>query len=337
VAGRLIGERAHWIAVPALGAAFLTSCAVFARVWEWVSVAIAVATILVWVFYVSQVLTLPAEYGYVGVILITAFTYTLLRLRFVFVMLITVIGIASVSAANPALSIQVNVLGLVNVLEAARALDVQRVVFTSAKGVYGPITGEYGAPTWKPLSEDLPAKPKRIYDSAKFMGENVCTYYNDNMGVETVSLRFASTYGPGKTARHGPMAVMSRIVENPANGLPFKLEQGGEDKDDFIYNKDSALGIYLATVADKVKSRVYNIGTGVGVTLRDFERVIKKHIPNAQMEIGGGLNFYGFAYPATGVYDITRARKELGYRPQYDLEKGIADYLATLKLLKAAA
>jgi UDP-glucose 4-epimerase len=153
--------------------------------------------------------------------------------------------VGAVSAANPALSIQVNVLGLVNVLEAARALDVHRVVFTSAKGVYGPITGEYGAPTWKPMPEDLPAKPKRIYDSAKFMGENVCTYYNDNMGIETVSLRFASTYGPGKTARHGPMAVMSRIVENPANGLPFKLEQGGDDKDDFIYNKDSALGIYL--------------------------------------------------------------------------------------------
>jgi UDP-glucose 4-epimerase len=55
------------------------------------------------------------------------------------------------------------------------------------------------------------------------------------------------------------------------------------------------------------------------------------------MEIGGGLNFYGFAYPATGVYDISRARAELGYEPQYDLEKGIADYLASLKQLKAAA
>ena len=86
-----------------------------------------------------------------------------------------------------------------------------------------------------------------------------------------------------------------------------------------------------------MKSRVYNIGTGVGVTLRDFERVIRKHIPNAQMEIGGGLNFYGFPYPATGVYDITRAREELGYRPEYDLERGIADYLASLKQLKAAA
>jgi UDP-glucose 4-epimerase len=128
---------------------------------------------------------------------------------------------------------------------------------------------------------------------------------------------------------------MSRIVENPARGEPFRLAQGGDDKDDFIYNKDSATGIYLATVAEKVRSRVYNIGTGTGVTLKDFARVIKKHIPNAQMEIGDGLNFYGFPYPATGVYDISRAREELGYKPEYDLEKGIADYLAALKKLGA--
>jgi len=241
--------------------------------------------------------------------------------------------VGAVSAANPALSIQVNVMGLVNVLEASRALDVQRVVFTSAKGVYGPTSGEHGYPTYKPISEDMPKNPKRIYDSAKFMGENICNYYHDNMGIETVSLRFASTYGPGKTARHGPMAVMSRIVENPAQGLPFKIEQGGDDKDDFIYNKDSANGIYLATVAGKLKSRVFNIGTGVGVTLRDFERVIKRHIPNAVMEDGPGLNFYGFPYPATSIYDITRAREELGYKPEYDLEKGITDYLASLKTL----
>lgn len=67
----------------------------FGRMWEWVAVSIAVATLLVWVRYVSEVLTLPAEYGYVGVILITSFTYTLLRLRFVLVVAITVIGIAA--------------------------------------------------------------------------------------------------------------------------------------------------------------------------------------------------------------------------------------------------
>ncbi|MGA9159382.1 MAG: adenylate/guanylate cyclase domain-containing protein [Actinomycetota bacterium] len=73
----------------------LTYTRFFGRVWEWASVAIAAATLLFWVFYVSRVSTLPAEYGYVGVILITAFTYTLLQLRFVLVVLITVIGIAA--------------------------------------------------------------------------------------------------------------------------------------------------------------------------------------------------------------------------------------------------
>jgi adenylate cyclase len=76
-----------------LGYAF-SHTRIFGRVWEWTSFAIAVATIVIWVYYASNVLTLPAEYGYVGVILITAFTYTLLRLRFVLVVLTALVGIA---------------------------------------------------------------------------------------------------------------------------------------------------------------------------------------------------------------------------------------------------
>jgi class 3 adenylate cyclase len=73
----------------------LTFTPLFRRIWQALSVVIAATTILLWVYYVSQIRTLPDEYGYVGVILITAFTYTLLRLRFLFVMLITVIGIGA--------------------------------------------------------------------------------------------------------------------------------------------------------------------------------------------------------------------------------------------------
>src|SRR5262249_38297771 len=64
--------------------------------------------------------------------------------------------VGAVSQTNPALSIQVNVMGTVNVLEAARLFEVKRVVYTSAKGIYGPVLGEYGAPTYKPMPEDLP-------------------------------------------------------------------------------------------------------------------------------------------------------------------------------------
>jgi UDP-glucose 4-epimerase len=244
--------------------------------------------------------------------------------------------VGAVSQANPALSVQVNVMGMVNVLEAARLFDIKRVVYTSAKGVYGPATGDHGYPTYKPITEDHPKNPKRIYDAAKLMGEHVGLYYQANMGVDVVVLRFASTYGPGKTARHGRMGVTSQIVENPAAGLPFSIAQGGDEKDDFIYNKDSALGIYLAMIAENPRSRVYNIGTGVGHTLHDFARVIRKHIPDAKIDIGPGLNFLGMPYPASNVYDISRAREELGFRPEYDLERGIADYLESLKRLKAA-
>ena len=244
--------------------------------------------------------------------------------------------ISALSAAQPAESVEINVMGTVNVLEAARAASVARVVYTSAKGVYGPFLGEYGAPTYKPVTEDHPKEPKRIYDSAKLMGEHATLYWG-TLGLDVVILRFATTYGPGKTARHGKMGVTSQIVENPANGLPFRLAQGGDEKDDFIYNKDSALGIYLAAVTEKLTNRIFNIGTGIGVTLKDVAGILRRHMPNAVIEVGPGLNFLGSPYPMAGIYDISRARQELGYTPQYDLERGIADYLESLERLKLQA
>jgi UDP-glucose 4-epimerase len=243
--------------------------------------------------------------------------------------------VGAVSASNPALSIQVNVMGMVNVLEAARLFDVRRVVYTSAKGVYGPVLGEYGAPTYKPMPENLPKNPQRIYDSAKLMGEQTGIYYANNMGLDVAVLRFATTYGPGKTARHGKMGVTSQIVESPFHGLPFHHPAGADARDDFVYNKDSALGIYLATVVEKVPSRIYNIGSGVGRTLSDFAVVLRKVIPGADIKIGPGDNFLGTPYPPHGVYDVSRARDELGFKPEYDIERGINDYIASLKRMQA--
>ena len=84
---------AVFIPMLVLGYAF-TYTRIFSRVWEWTSFAIVVATLVIWVFYSTKILTLPPEYGYVGVILITAFTYTLLRLRFFLVVLTAFAGLA---------------------------------------------------------------------------------------------------------------------------------------------------------------------------------------------------------------------------------------------------
>jgi len=243
--------------------------------------------------------------------------------------------VGAMSAANPALSIQVNVLGTVNVLEAARLFDVKRIVYTSAKGIYGPFIGDYGPPRYKPVPEDMPKNPQRIYDSAKLMSEQTALYYANNFGIDIAILRFAMTYGPGKGERHGKMGVTSQIVEGPFHGVPFHHPYGCEAKDDFIYNKDSALGIYLATIAEKVPSRVYNIGSGKGVSLNDIAAVVRKHIPGADIQIGPGDNFLGMPYPPHGIYDVTRARTELGFKPEYDIERAIVDYIDSLKLMQA--
>ena len=244
--------------------------------------------------------------------------------------------ISALSAKHPAESVEINVMGTVNLLEAARAANVQRVVYTSAKGVYGPFRGEYGSPAYKLVNEDHPKEPKRIYDSSKLMGENATLYWG-TLGLDVVVLRFATTYGPGKTARHGNMGVTSQIIEQPAGGQPFRIAQGGDEKDDFIYNKDSALGIYLASMAKNLNSRVFNIGTGIGVTLKDVAAILRRHLPNAVIDVGPGLNFLGSPYPMHGVYDISRAQKDLGYRPEFDLERGVADYLESLRRLKLQA
>jgi len=86
----------YGVFIPLLLVGFgLSFLPVFERIWEWVSVIAATAILTLWVVYVSQVLTIPTEYGYVGIILITAFTYALLRLRFVLVVFLTLVGITA--------------------------------------------------------------------------------------------------------------------------------------------------------------------------------------------------------------------------------------------------
>jgi UDP-glucose 4-epimerase len=72
----------------------------------------------------------------------------------------------------------------------------------------------------------------------------------------------------------------------------------------------------------------------LGLTLHDFAAVLRNQIPGADIEIGPGANFLGMPYPPHGIYDVARARNELGFNPEYDLDHGIADYLASLERMR---
>jgi UDP-glucose 4-epimerase len=240
------------------------------------------------------------------------------------------------SEKNRPMAVRVNVEGTATVLDAALRCGVKRVIYASAKGVYRETKGEYSHPTYKPLPEDYPTGDcMGYYGLTKLFGEQLVHRYREKEGLDCIALRFASTYGPGKLL-HGPSphTIHGGMIENAMLGKPIRHPQGAEQKDDMIYHRDSAEGVALACLKENLTSHVFNIGTGVGHTLLDFRDAVRKVFPEAVIEVGPGLDYLCRKYDTYSVYDISRARSELGFEPKYDLMRGVADYIEMMKLLR---
>ncbi len=235
--------------------------------------------------------------------------------------------------ANPYITYRIHVDGTINVLEAARLMDIKRVVYSSTQGVYDKIEGEYGYPTYKPIDEDYPQVPRTVYGTTKLFGEQIGLDYNRIYGVDFIIQRYAWIYGPGKQARHGVLALHSKIIESAMLGKPLKIPQGGEELVESIYCRDVANSIVLACFAENLEHRIFNIGTGKGESFHRLIEIVGNIFGGVDIEIGPGLNPLGTPESGYMVMNIDRARKELGFSPRYDLEAGIKDYIETLRRL----
>ena len=240
--------------------------------------------------------------------------------------------------ANPFLGYKINVDGAMNVFEACRLTDVKRVVAISTKGVYDKIQGGYAHPTYRPVDEDYPKAPTRVYGATKLFIEHMSLSYNRIYGLDVIALRFASTNGPGKQTRGAAVgdrsatahALHSQIIESAMLGRPLRIPQGADQFDDMVYHRDIASGIVRACFADKTEHRIFNIGTGKKESLVHLVEILNKIFGKVPIEIGPGLAGPG-STPC--ILSIDRARRELGYAPQYDLEAGVRDYIDTMKRL----
>jgi len=170
--------------------------------------------------------------------------------------------------ANPYNAYRTNVNGIMNLLEAARLVEIKRFIFSSSVAVYDAARGEYAYPTYKGIDEDYPKVPTTVYGATKLFAENMTIIYNERFGVDSIILRFASVYGPGKQVRHGLLALHSKIIESALLNRPLKIRQGGDDKIDMVYVKDIANAVVLACFATSPEHRVFHVGTGRGDTFR---------------------------------------------------------------------
>ena len=235
--------------------------------------------------------------------------------------------------ANPGLAVAIGVDGTLNVLEAARACNVRRVVYTSSNAFIGDVRGKHGHPDFVPLDESHPANPADLYGVTKVCSETLGNYYRKRYGVEFVALRYPSIYGPGKQARHGVLALYGKIIEDAMAGREVSIPRGGDQRNDAVYVGDVAHSVVLALNAGGLTQWTFNIGTGQGVTLKDFAVVLRRFFPATKIDIGPGLDFREGYKQSYCVFDIGKAREQLSYAPRYDLERGIGDYIERVRTL----
>lgn len=220
------------------------------------------------------------------------------------------------SVAEPLADGRVNVLGTINVLEAARAAGARKIVYTSTVAVYG-------IPAALPVSADAGLKPRSPYATSKLCGEIYLDTYRVLHGLDYTTLTLANVYGPRQRAG-GEAGVVAIFADALLRGEPTRVFGDGTQCRDYVYVAD-VVDAYLRACGDRGNGRRFNIGTGVLTTDLELHSLVAEltggpdkpvHAPPRPGDLpamavdpvpaGHGLGWY----PATGLHDGVTATVE---------------------------
>jgi nucleoside-diphosphate-sugar epimerase len=238
------------------------------------------------------------------------------------------IGSVPRSLERPAETVAVNVSGFANVLAAARAGGVRRVVYASSSSVYG----DSVAAVKREGEEGEPLSP---YAASKRIGEDLAAVFTRCFGTRAIGLRFFNVYGPRQDPGSGYAAVIPRFFSRLLAGLPAVVEGDGRQSRDFTYVADTVAALLAAGGApEKACARVYNVGRGRATTIARLETRIRRLV-------GGGPP-PRFAPPRQGdvrhsLAATEAAREELGFSARIGLDRGLRKSLAHYRRAHLAA
>jgi UDP-glucose 4-epimerase len=213
-----------------------------------------------------------------------------------------------VSVERPGHDADVNVLGTISVLEAARRHETQ-VVFSSTGGaIYGECEG--------PAPEDAERRPLAPYGVSKLAGEEYLAAYNRLYGTRHVSLRYGNVYGPRQDP-HGEAGVVAIFLGKLSAGEPPKIFGDGRQTRDYVYAGDVARATLAAAGQD---DGVFNVGTGQETSVLELYELCRR--------VAGSALEAEEAPPRLGelqrsVLDVSRAERELGWQAEVPLEEGL--------------
>jgi nucleoside-diphosphate-sugar epimerase len=223
------------------------------------------------------------------------------------------------SVEQPRLYNDVNTTGTLNVLEAARAAGVRRVMFAASSSAYGD-----NAVPWV---ETMPSLPKSPYAATKVADEALMAAWSGSYGLDTASLRYFNIFGPRQNANSAYAAVIAAFAKAILAGERPGIYGDGEQSRDFTFVANAVHANLLAARRDEpIRGRVVNVGTGGRRTVNELAAQVAETLgrpdlrPIHKPERAGDLK-HSFA-------DLTRARSVLEYEPVVDFETGLSATLA---------
>ncbi|MCX6134132.1 MAG: NAD-dependent epimerase/dehydratase family protein [Ignavibacteriales bacterium] len=215
------------------------------------------------------------------------------------------------SVADPKFDASVNVLGGLNIFEAARQYGVKKIIFSSTGGAI------YGEQDYFPADEEHPVRPLSPYGITKLVTEKYLFYYKVVHGIDHVVLRYANVYGPRQNP-HGEAGVVAIFAKKLLQGESPVINGDGNQTRDYTFVGDVVRGSILAL--DYKGSNIFNIGTGIETDVNELFGVLRGWLnPNSAENHGPGKQ----GEQRRSVISYKKIERELGWKPTVGLSEGL--------------
>jgi UDP-glucose 4-epimerase len=225
------------------------------------------------------------------------------------------------SVAQPLFDADVNILGSINLIEAAKAVKLKRFIYISTGGAV------YGEPERVPVEETDPINPICQYGASKHTVEHYLFMYHYNYGLNYTVLRYPNVFGPRQDP-HGEAGVVAIFTGRMMAGEQVVINGDGEQTRDFVYVGDCARANLLATKVEH-QPGIYNIGWGLPTSVNDIFSTLAK-VTDYALSVRYGPAKVG---ETRHIYlNASKAKKDLGWAPTISLEEGLTktvDYFKT--------
>jgi UDP-glucose 4-epimerase len=216
------------------------------------------------------------------------------------------------SVENPSVTFDNNVNGTLNLLDACTRARVKRFVFVSSCSVYG-------EPSYLPVDEKHPTFPLSPYAASKLEGEESCKNHQERHGLPTVVLRLFNVYGP-RQRLNAYSGVITQFLDRVRKHMPLVIFGDGSQTRDFVHVWDVAEAALRALETERAEGEVFNVGSGRATSVNSLAKSV--------IDLTGANVDVVYEKPRVGdikasFADISKAKKQLGYKPIVPLEKGL--------------